>query len=228
MRIRPIISLVLVAFALMGGCVDDNPGFFILNAAVPDTQCTFDESSPALTTGTFDVGNPYAHYAMYPIYQSWLRTRYSGSPPRVDANGIQIETANVRLTDASGAPLPISQPNFSVTSTGFVPTALDTTAGTGPGYIDLIPSIAADEIRDLHLASPPDASGNATTFDLVAHVTVLGRTVGGQSIQTQEWSWPITICDGCYRCAGEVPEVSCHPGQDGEGWFVNADCPPAI
>lgn len=227
MHLRPTLIFVLVTVASVSGCVaDDNPGFFIKHNASPDTQCMWNESSPALGSGMLDIGYENARYSVFPVYNSQLRSRYTANPSRVDTNKIQITSANITLTDASGTPLPIPQPSFSVTTSGLVDTALDSTIGVGLGQIQIIPSIAANEIRALGLVAPPTATTAGTYFDMVAHVTVLGRTIGGVDIETGEWDWPITLCDGCLQCAGEPPDVACHPGQDGEGYF--AGCPASM
>lgn len=226
-RTRTILSSVLLAAALLGGCVDDNPGFYIRSNVTPDSQCAWSGSSSEAGQGILDIGYGYAHYGIYPVYNSQLRSRLSNNPPRIDTNGIQIQSANIRLTDAAGTLLPIPQPAYSVTASGFVPTSVDNTPGEGIGFIDAIPVLAANDIRNLNLVAPPDMTTSpitpGTTLDIVVHITVMGRTVGGEDVQAAEWTWPVTICDQCRACFGEPPDVACHPGQDNEGWFDS--CP---
>jgi hypothetical protein len=225
-------SLVL---ALVAGCTDDNPGFFIrgvlaapTGAAATGCVYTADPTAPTVGNGVLDVAF-ISSYTPSILVGNQLIARDDPSVPRVDTSRIIMQGAVVKLTDLQGKEIR----SFTTLGSGLV----DGASGSSPGYgimtASLVDPEAAKSLRDALQADPARGSKG-----VLAKFKVFGRTVGGVDIETAEYQLPITVCDGCLvtfpadsvdvalqaqtgkpNCKAPVPAAggggaACVPGQD--------------
>jgi len=154
-----------------------------VNALVPSGGCVADSSptSLVLTAGTLDV-------AFSLQYKADLLVGFQPvcDIPNAPA-GIAFQQATVRVEDAGGTALwgPVSIP-----TSGFVDSSPDKVSYGVTETILLGSELGARLADELQ-----------TTRGLVLHlrsvVRVSGRAVGGSTLESDEWGFPISICYGC-------------------------------
>lgn len=188
MRTLVFHTLVLALAAASASCVDnDAASFFIECNVTPDDSCIYSPGNECLSRGLY---NPSlgGGYSIYPRYTNQLRSRGSNAPLRADPNGIHIRGAEVEIQAADGSTLGVGLPNpFSIPTSTFVPSA---------GGAD--PSNAGQAVGDLQVI-PPNygaalAGSGAST--VLVKVRVFGETNGDVDVETDDYLWPIDLCEG--------------------------------
>jgi len=157
-------------------------------ALVPG-KCTVDESpsSVSLLQGQLDVAFQTQYVAAL-LVGNQLVPRGNSSQLRTETARIQIQGSIVRAEDAMGA---IAWGPATVPGSGFV----DPASGSDPsfGVISTV-LLGADLGSSLQTSLQQNRS-------LVRHFTavarVFGRTLGGMSVESGEWRFPINVCYGC-------------------------------
>jgi hypothetical protein len=173
------LSAVLCGGALaVSACADNDSMLFIVGVlAAEETDCILSPQAAAVlrTAGVLDM-SLRSSYTAGLLVGSQLTQRGNRDQLRTETARLAIRGAEVRLETAEG--LPVAE--FTTISSGFVHPA----SGTDPGY----GAIAAELIP----AGAPLAPG---TF--VAHIRVFGDTLGGEEVESNEFVFPIQICNGC-------------------------------
>lgn len=203
------------------GCAENESSLFVIGVyALGRTQCVAEPNSTAvlLPSGILDrtVANGY-NAAL--LVGSQLTQRGSRESLRTETSRLAVAGANITIYSTEGAE--IVRPD--VAATGLVHPA----NGTDPG----LATVFAQLVRpaDLQALGPP---GQA-----IVRVRIFGTTLGGQDIESGDYDFPITVCDGClisypaeaadptapngeYFCstAADTMETEttqvCYPGQD--------------
>lgn len=219
------VLLLGAAGSTVTACEDNESILFIVGVlAVDRTDCTARAEQDALlmSGGTLDLLLRPSYRAAL-LVGSHLTQRGSRDQLRTETARLSLQGATVTLTNFAGALLPINPNPYSTLGTGFVHPGNGVEPGYGPIFVDLVPPGL----------SIPDQT-------IVAKIRVFGTTLGGFELESNEYTFPITICRGClisypvssadttqgsqanYRCrqvsaAGEETELSaCFPGQDAE------------
>ncbi|MEO6420576.1 MAG: hypothetical protein ABIP39_14275, partial [Polyangiaceae bacterium] len=104
---------------------------------------------------------------------------------RTETANVTLQGAIVRVTDASGTEIK----SFTSLSSGFVAPGNGTTASFGSIAVTLIDPATSDLLR-----STLPAHGSKL---LVAYFKIFGQTLGGTSVETDEFQFPINVCNGC-------------------------------
>ncbi len=184
-------------------------------------EYTADPNQTALSAGVLDLAfrNEYRPTVLVGN-QPQPTTAASDS----SSAGVELQGANVRVEDDAGTAVD----SFSTVASGFVYPA----TGDIPGY-----SVLTLTFLDATATASVSPLSSGQVKRLVAYVTVLGRTRGGLQVQSDEFVFPIDICNGCLvtftaadidptlttpNCAGNQAlggantslPVPCVPGQD--------------
>lgn len=207
------LSLSLLAPALFG-CADNDSSLFIRGVMVPSQECSFEPSGSASlwTRGVLDVAFNDVYFAGLLIGNQLL--------PRGDPNKLRTETARilvrgavVQVNTAAGQNLA----EYTTNATGFADPARGEAPGWGVSMVALTPS---------GLLSRGDVADNDSWSELNIAVSVFGDTLGGDEIESNTFTFPLFVCDGCLLdCStattgtGVCPvtedlPTSCFPGQD--------------
>jgi hypothetical protein len=208
-------GLALVAGLGLQGCTDDETGLYIAAVlAYTAPQCIVrpDPGSLQHLGGLLDI-------AVRPSYEATLLVGNQFTPRgdkqnlRTESMVVTITGAVVRLFDAVGA----SVSEFSVPATGVVFPDSGSEPGFGLVDVTLIPGSEVERLLDPSNDELPAGSGNGITR--VARVSVFGSTIGGNDVESAEYSYVITVCRGCLLCGlntADQPLVdnACRPGQD--------------
>jgi hypothetical protein len=209
-------GLALVAGLGIQGCTDDETGLYIDGVmAVIAPQCTVraDPGGTQLLGGTLDI-------TVRPTYDAVLLVGNQFTP-RGDKQNLRAETmvvtvtgAVVRLFDALGTAVS----EFSVPATGVIQPDSGAEPGFGNVDVTLIPGAEVERLLDPANGELPPGSLNSITR--VARVSVFGSTIGGNEVESSEFTYVINVCRGCLDCGTDINgnalvDTACRSGQDG-------------
>lgn len=201
------------------GCADNESTLFILGVAKIEGDCTFTAgaSTALLPRGTYDLGFSGSYQAGL-ILGNQMATRGIKARSRTETSRIILEGAEIRIVLGDGSLL--MEP-FSAPGAGFV----DVGVGQEPGYgvlsVVVIPRLDSKNGADLAMESGY----------VLAEIKAFGRTLGGQPVESNVFSFPIEVCYGClvtfppteldpetFECRGssasEATATPCNWGQD--------------
>lgn len=219
LRLAALIPLALVACADSG-----DEGIYVLNnSAVSGDTCALTGSpmQAMVGHGLINVNSPSA-YVMTPLIQSRIQ-----SVEGVDdtSKTIQLRGADIRLTIKAvsierDGNFMVTQPEtalpgFSVLFSGAV-----APGGSVNAFVDLIPP---GTIRQIAQMSGADLNADSLNSEVLAELVIKGD-LGGTSIESQPFFYPVTICNDCVivnngACpmALAAPRAgnACNPYQDG-------------
>lgn len=207
-------ATIAVAAGLLAPACADNESSLFIRDCIPRTfeqgACSTpapDDAESFLPSGQLDL-------AFQGSYRCALRvgnqvvTQGSSDQIRTETSRINLYAADVRLTDLAGNALTYADGGaveYSVPISGFVDPGGGSDGDAGYGYADvLMIDAAAAEALGGQLAP------TAGAVDVLAGIIVYGRTLGGQELESPEWTFAIKVCIGC-ACV-DAPE-----GCDGGG-----------
>jgi hypothetical protein len=222
------LSVIAGAIALTSACVHDDSSFFVQAVIYPQpqgsgTQCTYsaNPSQVFLSRGTLDTAFRNEYDAVF-LVANQLVTESNPNQVQTETANINIQGAIVRVTDAAGNQLD----SYTSLTSGTVYAAV----GGTPGYA----VVSATAISQKALGG--GAAGGTKT--LVSYLKFFGHTLGGDYIESNEFEFPVDICNGCLvnftqsdvnpcfqnvNCLGNVSggmsggggqTLPCVPGQD--------------
>jgi hypothetical protein len=225
MNARLPLVLAAALLAVGTGCQDDWQSFFIQDNKLLSDSCEppTDSSAPGLIAGRLDIA-ARTSYAGYLHVQNRLIARADPGLPRAESNGIFVQGAY--LTFEGDACLGGFGASQEVRFSNFIEPQGSATIG-----IWLIPEAVGAAIRSAMEGGA--CAGNQA--EITVTVQIFGVTQGGIDMETQEFSYPITVCYGCLgycppgvdldpAAAGcqcdcnsetEQEDEPCHIGQDG-------------
>jgi hypothetical protein len=207
-------GLALVAALGSQGCTDDETGLYIranLARIAPQCTVTADPGATQLANGLLDIAER-SNYEATLLVGNQLTPRGDKQNLRTESMVITITGAVVHLTDAVGATVA----DFSVPANGVVVPDGGDEPGFGLVDVTLIPGSEVENLFMNELSTrDPDRA-----VTRVARVSVFGSTVGGLDIESSEFTYVISVCNGCQDCTlnGTRPtftDGACRRGQDG-------------
>jgi len=150
----------------------------------PGQMCVYtaDPTQPMLSSGVLDVA----------FRDEYTPTLLVGNQPLVagDASeqpddAAELQGASIQVTDASGSDIDA----FDTVVAGFVYGPSSGVPGYSPLAVTLLDSGAVAAVRD-RVTRTAEAH-------VIAHVTVRGVTRGGAPVQSDDFVFPIDVCEGC-------------------------------
>jgi len=189
---RTLCGLMALAPALMAGpgCADSESMLFIRQAqARVAGSCTVDNSpsSLVLVHGSLDLAFQRQYRAAL-LVGNQLVPRGNSAQLRTETARIQLQGAIVRAEDANGAVVwgPVTVPG-----SGFV----DPASGSDPNF-GLIDTVLLGSDLGTSLAGQLSADPTLVRY-FTSVARVFGRTLGGMTVESGEWRFPINVCYGC-------------------------------
>lgn len=207
---RPWQLLTLLALTGLAACAPEGPSAFVTFNVKPDAQCGFgSDSTDSIPTGKYDIwgagqsisdpdstncGRPYF---VHLLVNSFLRANSDTALGRAEPNILQLDRAQVTLTDLEKNILIFDggkQPNpFLVTTNNTLQPASGNGASTGVATVEAIPLAYADFLSDF------------VNQQILAEIQIYGTTTGDVNIDLKPFVYPIEICDGCLtKCNAEL------------------------
>jgi hypothetical protein len=191
-------SLTLIAGGggVFAACVHDDSTIFVHDALAPKfaqmgSICTWtpDPMQAFIPSGVLDVA---------------LRQTYEGGflvgnqmVPQVNSNQLQTETsfvtiqgAVVRVTDRLGHVLGMP---FTRLTAATIPPSSGGVPGFAPIFVTIVDQSALQASSDVQQLT----AGQGGSVRLVTYVRFFGKTTGGQSVESNEFEFPIDVCSGC-------------------------------
>jgi len=167
-----------LAAAAAPGCAENESQLFIVGVMkLEASDCILDPDAdaPLLTGGVLDraLRNGYRGGL---LIGSQLTERGSREQLRTETARLTLRGAEVRLETVGGAALA----EYTTVGTGFANPSSDTEPGYGAMAVDIVP------------AGAPLSDGL-----ILARIRVFGETLGGQEIESNEYFFPIEVCNGC-------------------------------
>jgi hypothetical protein len=229
------LSLLAGAGAVFAACVHDDSTIFIRDAlaskfAQTGMQCLYtpDPTQPFISSGVLDIALQAQYEGAFMVGNQMV--------PEVNTSQLQTETSTatiqgavVRITDTDGKQIR----TFTRLTSATIPPSTGGVPGWSPVFVTIIdPTALANDgnIQQLLALTP----GQAGYVRLVTYTRFFGRTLGGQSVESNEFEFPVDVCNGCLvafsnnsgfqapNCVGNAasttataqPQIPCIPGQD--------------
>ncbi|WP_437712934.1 hypothetical protein WMF45_44720 [Sorangium sp. So ce448] len=207
---RRLCALALLATSggLLGSaCADNESSLFIRMRMAETGDCTVScgPSEPFWTEDAVDSAYVGSHSAML-LVGNQIVERGDPDVLRTETSRVQLYEAEVRVTDIEGNDV---TPGYVVPITGTV----DPGSSGDPGYncseVLLLDGATMDTLRG-------QAAQQRRDIQVWATVVLRGRTLGGQEVETTEWTYPIRVCFACSRCVDTSPPDCCYSSANEE------------
>jgi hypothetical protein len=219
------LALLATSGGLLGSaCADNESSLFIrmrMAEKAEEGRCnaSCSPSEAFWTEDAVDAAFQSSHSAML-LVGNQIVQRGDSDVLRTETSRVQLYEAEVRVVDIEGNDV---TPGYVVPITGTV----DPGASSEPGYncadVLLLDGATMDTLRG-------QAAQRGSDVQVWATVVVRGRTLGGQEVETTEWTYPIRVCFGC-TCVDTAPSECCEnpAGEDcEEADKAEATCPGAL
>ena len=206
----PFVRIVLCSIAfgsfvsLVPGC-DSEEIYIQVQKVVPinPETCMPDSSdqAPSVSRGTLDLilTNHYdLNLAVINIMQNPLVVNdLDEEDGYVNTTDVNLTEAIVRYVDVDDIGLGFD-PEIKVPLSGLLPSGSANPVGQ---QITVITEAMADNLRDSGLFDGRNAAGRVapvkTNFTLSVNVKLVGKTLDGKRVESNEISFPIDLCTGC-------------------------------
>jgi len=204
------LSLTAAGVAIFTACTHDDSSFFVQNVLAQQLVtpgqigCVYTNSptQPIVSSGVLDVALRGQYDAMFLVGNQMVA---QGNPDqlRTETSTINIQGAVVRITDASGNTLKEYQ---RLTSGTVYPST-----GGVPGYTPVSLTILDHDT----VASQTSSLPAGATVRLVTYSRFFGKTLGGQSVESNDFEFPVDICKDCLITFSQTDINTC---------FENVNC----
>jgi hypothetical protein len=221
---------VAAVSALTIACAHNDQTLFIQGVMPPPAVqtggvCSYTSSLTAafLSSGQFDVGLG----ASYPItlqLGNQLLARGTGvasDPTHAESSRISLQGADVTITTPDGKQVQRadgSASSFETLGSAFV----DVGSGGTPG-LGILGVTGIDQGTTKALCGQLTDPGQR--IDLVLNIKAFGKTLGGTDVESQNFTFPVSVCKGCLvdrsdgctttaMAMGTAPSKPCSPGAD--------------
>ncbi|XXX75983.1 hypothetical protein WMF30_50875 [Sorangium sp. So ce134] len=200
---RRLCALALLAVSgglLASACADNESSLFVRMRMARSGDCTVTcgPGEPFWTEDSVDAAYAGSHSATLLVGNQIVQR---GDPDvlRTETSRIQLYEAEVRVADLEGNPV---TEGYVVPITGLVDPGSGDDAGYNCTEVLLIDGATMDDLR-------VQAANRGGDVQVVATVVLRGRTLGGQEVETAEWSYPVRVCFACSRCVDTFPPTCC-------------------
>lgn len=184
-------ALVTGAAAFVPGCAHDDSTLFVQTVLAPQLvspgqTCVF-TSSPSqssLSSGILDVGLRSEYDPTY-LLANQMVSQSNSQQLQTETSIITVEGAVVRITDAAG--------NQLNTFTRLSSATIYPASGTTPGYAP----ISVTTVDPVTAANATANLAAGATVRLVTYAKFFGQTLGGDSVESDDFEFPVDLCIGC-------------------------------
>jgi len=212
LSVRQMIISIAALGAAAGGCADNDSALFIRSVIALDPgecEATPQPDGKFLAFGVYDVALAESNsYFANLLVGNQLARQGDRDKVRTETSRVALRGADVEVKTVEGATIT----TFATDGAGFVDPGTAAEPGYGIMAAELLPSGAVDAPNRVNVS-----------------VRVVGETLGGTEIRSNELIFPINVCNGCLisfpgdgvdaltgNCLRTEPPgpPSCLPGQD--------------
>ncbi len=210
-------SLVLVLALAVGGCVDNDRSLTVIKVLIPDDECVYTVDEYFRSSGLLDLAFP--GYGGEPYYALGVQVR-NALPPvpscetgNLYAHDIQLERVEIRYSFPQGREVVEGMaPALLLLEDQESQLLISGTFGAETDENILAFTAIQSQVGALLFSLGEDAD----QVVLGINIKLIGSTLGGDRIESNEFLYPINLCWGCltdFACEdGSYP--ACLPGQD--------------
>lgn len=199
------LALAAGGIAVFAACQHNDSSFFVKNVLYPTPaaagqSCSFtsDPSQAFISNGVLDIGLTTEYGAEF-LLGNQLISQSNSQQLKTETSIITVQKAVVRVTDAAGNQLD----TFTSLTSGTVYQA----SGSVPGYAPIGAIIVSQKAAHAAAGLIPASGGTAT---IVTYTKFEGQTLGGDSIESDEFEFPIQVCSGCLVSFAGESASSCN------------------
>ena len=187
-----------IAAAMAPACVEYPQSIVVTRSVEPkrqdDGNCVAETGTEALLNGVIDLEANRSGYVASLVVQNQLRAAADPGKARVETGGIYLLGASVRLTLVNGTPLLSSRAGvigneFRTAGSGYVKPTEEATI-----TVNMVDGAAIETLKQELGTGVP---GGIRPEVVIAYVRVQAQTLGGLTVESQEFQFPITICSRC-------------------------------
>ncbi len=233
------VTLLAGAAAGFPACAHNDSSIFIRSVLAPQfatngAACFWgpDPAQAFIWSGVLDVALRGEYDAVF-LVGNQLVPQVNPSQLMTETSLVTIQGAIVRVTDSSGHEIT----RFTRLTSASIAPSSGNTPGFAPIRVTIVSPQAIQQSADIqaNIANAPiGASGLAR---LVTYTRFFGQTLGGKSVESDEFEYPVDVCNGCLigfttqfflsgkalptpNCLGDAPggasqpQVPCDIGQD--------------
>jgi hypothetical protein len=203
---------LLAIGVVSASCAHDDTTLFVYDVlaaqlVTPPAMCTYtaDPTQPYISQGTLDWDIKRSGYDAVVLLGNQLHPQADPNVPRTETSYIQVQGAVVRITDSQGHQVA----NYTRLASATIPPS----SGSTPGFGAIGLTIVDSATEAAHVPPVGDK------VRLITFAKFFGVTLGGQSVESNEYEFPVDICQGCllnFSCPASASTTSqpCIPGQD--------------
>ena len=183
-------TLLVGAEALTSAsCAQDNSSILIRGVIeVSRTDCSFQVSTTPNLVLAGSIDAAYAgEYTNVVLVENQMVARGNATTLNTETSGVQLYEAEVQVLDPSQGNGAIAK--FSTPVAGFADPSMSGQAGAGAAEVLMIDAATVSSLA-------AKVVNNGVEQTVVASVIILGRTLGGQEVHTQEFLFPIQVFYG--------------------------------
>ncbi len=176
--------------AVVSACVHDDSSVFVSEMLAPQlvsagTACVYtaDPTQPHITSGVLDVALTTNYVGEF-LLGNQVVARGDPTQPQTETSFVKITGAVVTITDSNGVQLASYTQPVSVT--------IPPSSGGTPGY-----SGASLPIVDPSTVAKLGLNAGSGTVPIVTFAKFFGATLGGDSVESDNFEFPIEVCYGC-------------------------------
>jgi hypothetical protein len=187
-------TATVVAGAVIGvsACTHDDSTLFVREVlaptqVAPGTGCMFtnDPAQSQIQTGILDLDLRADYSAAY-LVGNQLVAQADPTVPRTETSIVTIDREIVTIKDVNNVQLAQYQDSIS--------TVINPAAGGTPSYGSI--SVTTIDATTAATSGPPPGD-TVDVVRLFTYVKFLGRTLGGESVESNEYEFPVDLCRGC-------------------------------
>ncbi|MGH7271457.1 MAG: hypothetical protein ACREJ3_13590, partial [Polyangiaceae bacterium] len=188
------LSLLAGGSVIAMACVHDDSTIFVQSVlspplVTPGSSCVFtsDPTQTMLPEGTLDVDLKGHEYVAEFLIANQIVARADPTKPSTETSYVSIQGATIRITDSQGNQIG----DFTQLASVTIPPSVGTTPGFAPLGLTIL------DHKTVERADVLDALKGGATRRLITYTRFFGQTLGGISVQSDEYEFPITVCAGC-------------------------------
>jgi hypothetical protein len=195
------LAVLLVLLTILGGCQDREIAMSILNVRPFDMEtCSpISDDNVFQTSGTIDMALRNTYSATLKVESNLVdipsSKGFRASDNRVSTNAILLRSATIEFStlDQLSAQIP---PKRSIPLSGTLNEGTDLLL-TGVEFLD---ANTLDQIRNSQefiSTAQGEAKPVRTSITLLARIRLSGETLDGREAESNEFLYPIEVCNGC-------------------------------
>jgi hypothetical protein len=199
--------LAVASAVLPSACADNEASLFVQGVMVPSDidSCEYaaaSATSKLLLKSVLDV-SAFSQYDALLLVGNQMVQRGNEDKLRAETGNIAVHSADVRIENPEDGGVVAE---YQVLTDGLVYASDGTQPGFGSASVLIIDPQTAALMQEALAASPPGALGT-----LVTNVVLRGRTLGGDEVESKEWSLPVYFCLGCAagRACADGEQIAC-------------------